>query len=101
MDRPQSNSSARRCIAYIGTLGTTQLHLRSPLVSALWTIAFPGLGHILLSKYIRGYLLFIWEIFINYNAHVNPVSYTHLRAHETKHDLVCRLLLEKKKKQTY
>src|SRR5450759_1558964 len=26
----------------------------------------------------------------------NPVSYTHLRAHETRHDLVCRLLLEKK-----
>src|SRR5450756_2286089 len=24
----------------------------------------------------------------------NPVSYTHLRAHETRHDLVCRLLLE-------
>src|SRR5450756_2845691 len=29
---------------------------------------------------------------------VSPVSYTHLRAHETRHDLVCRLLLEKKKK---
>src|SRR5450759_5596526 len=28
------------------------------------------------------------------------VSYTHLRAHETRHDLVCRLLLEKKKKNT-
>ena len=27
------------------------------------------------------------------------VSYTHLRAHETRHDLVCRLLLEKKKKR--
>src|SRR5450756_528292 len=27
----------------------------------------------------------------------DPVSYTHLRAHETRHDLVCRLLLEKKK----
>src|SRR5450756_2769251 len=29
-----------------------------------------------------------------------PVSYTHLRAHETRHDLVCRLLLEKKKNTT-
>ena len=27
----------------------------------------------------------------------NTVSYTHLRAHETKANLVCRLLLEKKK----
>src|SRR5450756_1476244 len=30
---------------------------------------------------------------------IRPVSYTHLRAHETRHDLVCRLLLEKKKKK--
>eukprot|EP00658_Telonema_sp_P-2_P084035 TRINITY_DN9228_c0_g1_i6.p2 TRINITY_DN9228_c0_g1~~TRINITY_DN9228_c0_g1_i6.p2 ORF type:complete len:175 (+),score=53.58 TRINITY_DN9228_c0_g1_i6:137-661(+) len=29
-----------------------------------------------------------------------PVSYTHLRAHETPEHLVCRLLLEKKKKKT-
>src|SRR5665648_1150007 len=27
---------------------------------------------------------------------IYTVSYTHLRAHETRHDLVCRLLLEKK-----
>ena len=27
-----------------------------------------------------------------------PVSYSHLRAHETVLDLVCRLLLEKKKR---
>src|SRR5450756_2219968 len=30
-------------------------------------------------------------------AYVDTVSYTHLRAHETRHDLVCRLLREKKK----
>eukprot|EP00658_Telonema_sp_P-2_P016695 TRINITY_DN16474_c0_g1_i4.p1 TRINITY_DN16474_c0_g1~~TRINITY_DN16474_c0_g1_i4.p1 ORF type:complete len:150 (+),score=45.87 TRINITY_DN16474_c0_g1_i4:176-625(+) len=30
---------------------------------------------------------------------LNPVSYTHLRAHETPEHLVCRLLLEKKKKK--
>src|SRR5450756_3005655 len=29
----------------------------------------------------------------------SAVSYTHLRAHETRHELVCRLLLEKKKKK--
>src|SRR5450756_127436 len=32
---------------------------------------------------------------------IKAVSYTHLRAHETRHDLVCRLLLEKKKKKKY
>src|SRR5680860_1727508 len=30
---------------------------------------------------------------------LQPVSYTHLRAHETDSYLVCRLLLEKKKKK--
>ena len=33
-------------------------------------------------------------------ALVGPVSYTHLRAHETVLDLVCRLLLEKKNTKT-
>src|SRR5450759_3637645 len=33
-----------------------------------------------------------WRRFV-----LKSVSYTHLRAHETRHDLVCRLLLEKKK----
>ena len=33
--------------------------------------------------------------------YVLPVSYTHLRAHETVLDLVCRLLLEKKKTIIY
>ena len=33
-------------------------------------------------------------------AGAGPVSYTHLRAHETDSYLVCRLLLEKKKTNT-
>ena len=34
-------------------------------------------------------------------ASSKAVSYTHLRAHETVLDLVCRLLLEKKKEKEY
>ena len=34
------------------------------------------------------------------NYEYDPVSYTHLRAHETVLDLVCRLLLEKKTQQS-
>ena len=34
---------------------------------------------------------------IMYLESITAVSYTHLRAHETVLDLVCRLLLEKKK----
>src|SRR5450756_3030048 len=44
-----------------------------------------------------GFHCAIYRIRPEINAIV-PVSYTHLRAHETRHDLVCRLLLEKKKK---
>eukprot|EP00831_Metopus_contortus_P039774 TRINITY_DN31152_c0_g2_i1.p1 TRINITY_DN31152_c0_g2~~TRINITY_DN31152_c0_g2_i1.p1 ORF type:complete len:375 (-),score=71.12 TRINITY_DN31152_c0_g2_i1:19-1143(-) len=36
----------------------------------------------------------------NFLNETETVSYTHLRAHETSLHLVCRLLLEKKKKQT-
>src|SRR5450756_2510085 len=36
--------------------------------------------------------------FLHGETSYRSVSYTHLRAHETRHDLVCRLLLEKKKK---
>src|SRR5450756_3001420 len=38
-------------------------------------------------------------LFVLCGGPFGPVSYTHLRAHETRHDLVCRLLLEKKKKK--
>ena len=34
-------------------------------------------------------------------GNVEAVSYTHLRAHETVLDLVCRLLLEKKKQERH
>ena len=36
----------------------------------------------------------------NDDGGISSVSYTHLRAHETVLDLVCRLLLEKKKNKT-
>ncbi|KPU44808.1 hypothetical protein OXPF_18940 [Oxobacter pfennigii] len=72
MNRNESNnSSTRRQIAYTSILGTTQLHLRNPLVIAWWSAAFPGMGHLLLSKYLRGFLLFIWEVVINTEAHIN------------------------------
>lgn len=71
MDRPSLNSPKRRYVAFLSILGTTQLHLRNPYIIALWSLGFPGLGHLLLSKYIRGFLLFTWEVFLNYQAHIN------------------------------
>ncbi|HEU5138433.1 MAG TPA: hypothetical protein VFT51_00570 [Bacillales bacterium] len=67
----KSSSNARRDRAYLSTLGTTQIYLRSPHIVAWWSAAFPGFGHILMSKYIRGLSLFIWEVIINMNAKLN------------------------------
>src|SRR5450759_4639108 len=54
---------------------------------------------IILQDYNKGVLTeeVIKNIIALCNTHnIISVSYTHLRAHETRHDLVCRLLLEKK-----
>ncbi|WP_148929695.1 hypothetical protein [Paenibacillus methanolicus] len=61
----------RRYKAHISTAGTTQFHLRNPYVIAWWSAAFPGFGHLLLSKYLRGLVLFIWEVIVNNQAHIN------------------------------
>lgn len=72
MSNLQSDKSyARRTLLYVNIFGSTQLHLRNPFIIAAWSIAFPGMGHLLLSKYLRGLVLFLWEIYINYNSHVN------------------------------
>src|SRR5450756_2262533 len=47
-----------------------------------------GGGHDFMDGTVEAYLGAV-------ETHARPVSYTHLRAHETRHDLVCRLLLEK------
>jgi TM2 domain-containing membrane protein YozV len=71
MDNFTNDNTARRYTAHVSTLGTTQLHLRNPVIIAWWSAAFPGFGHLLLSKYLRGFVLFIWEVVVNMNAHVN------------------------------
>eukprot|EP00831_Metopus_contortus_P042420 TRINITY_DN33600_c0_g1_i2.p1 TRINITY_DN33600_c0_g1~~TRINITY_DN33600_c0_g1_i2.p1 ORF type:complete len:106 (-),score=22.44 TRINITY_DN33600_c0_g1_i2:27-344(-) len=55
----------------------------------------------LLYLFLPVHLLHLLPLFL-YCPHVlcvDTVSYTHLRAHETSLHLVCRLLLEKKKKK--
>jgi TM2 domain-containing membrane protein YozV len=65
------NIKPRRQLAYVNSTGTTQMHLRHPLIIAWWSAAFPGFGHLLLSKFLRGFLLIGWEMFINTKAHIN------------------------------
>lgn len=66
---------ARRKIASISIWGTTYIHLRNPYIIALWSVTFPGFGHLLVHKYIRGYLLVVWEIFINQISNLNFAMY--------------------------
>jgi hypothetical protein len=65
----------RRKRAKVSMLGTTQMHLRSPWIIALWSAIFPGMGHLLLSKYISGFILFAWEVFVNLESHLNLAIY--------------------------
>src|SRR3954466_13767507 len=71
MNNYTNDNSARRYKAHVSMFGTSQIHLRNPYIVAWWSAAFPGFGHLLLSKYHRGYILFIWEVVVNLNAHVN------------------------------
>ena len=76
MSQPQVPSPAfRRQRAYLGICGSTQLHLRNPMIIALWSAIFPGFGHMLLSKYICGIFFFLWEVFINLQSHLNVSIY--------------------------
>jgi len=66
----------------------------------LFSFMLAMLGLVLADNIIA--LFVFWELttFTSYLLiGFGPVSYTHLRAHETKANLVCRLLLEKKKTQ--
>ncbi|WP_318506888.1 hypothetical protein [Bacillus sp. T3] len=71
MNTYTNDNSARRYRAYLSTFGSTQIHLRNPYIIAWWSAAFPGFGHLLMSKYLRGFVLFMWEVIINIKSHVN------------------------------
>ena len=71
MNNYTNDNTARRYKAHVSSLGTTQFHLRNPNIIAWWSAAFPGFGHMLLSKYLRGFALFVWEVIVNVQANVN------------------------------
>ncbi|ARK32636.1 hypothetical protein [Halalkalibacter krulwichiae] len=71
MNNFKPTNEERRFKAHVSIFGTTQLHLRNPFIIAWWSAAFPGFGHLLLSKYLRGYTLFLWEILINVMTKLN------------------------------
>jgi hypothetical protein len=55
----------------MNSLATNFLHLRNPYNIAWWSFTYPGFGHISMGSYVIGFLLFIWEMVANTQAHVN------------------------------
>src|SRR5665811_174687 len=76
--------SAAKAIPYESGIKPT------PLAWTQFTVRYYIFAILFLIFDVEAVFLFPWAM---------AVSYTHLRAHETVLDLVCRLLLEKKKKQ--
>ena len=72
---PRSTPNKCRYKAYVHSLGITKLYQRNPVVVALWSAIFPGMGHILLDKFLIGFALFAWEVVINYQANLNEAIF--------------------------
>src|SRR5450759_5897463 len=94
LDDPDGATAIRRSVMPLGSSRATRMVTASAKsMSTPWR----GSGHCSARGCVptegcrKRSCLCIWDS-------SSSVSYTHLRAHETRHDLVCRLLLEKKKK---
>ncbi len=61
----------RRPIGIMNAITPSGLHLRNPYCVAWWSAAFPGFAHISLGSYIAGFLLFTWEMTVNYQSNLN------------------------------
>ena len=69
MKTPVKNT--RRPLSYISTININHIDLKNPWVTAWWSASFPGLGHIFLGSYVKGFLLIVWEIVINVKSRLN------------------------------
>src|SRR5450756_2404890 len=64
----------------------------SVLEHALFTFGVEDISRVSTHQLVRHRIASFSQQSQRYSR-IKPVSYTHLRAHETRHDLVCRLLL--------
>ncbi|MFC3883623.1 hypothetical protein ACFOU2_08915 [Bacillus songklensis] len=61
----------RRQRAHLSQFSTVQIHLKNPWIVAFFSFSYPGFGHLMQHRYARGFLLILWELFINNQANVN------------------------------
>ncbi|CAG7609016.1 hypothetical protein PAESOLCIP111_01123 [Paenibacillus solanacearum] len=55
----------------ISVFGINSVYPRTPWVTAWWSVAFPGFGHMFLGKYLLGFVLIIWELVVNNQSNLN------------------------------
>ncbi|WP_438446987.1 hypothetical protein [Gorillibacterium sp. sgz5001074] len=75
---PQVRLAApRRSKIHIGVFDINYLVKRNPWVPAWWSMALPGMGHLHLGMYMKGFILMSGEIFLNTAGHINEaILYT-------------------------
>ncbi|MDQ0253944.1 TM2 domain-containing membrane protein YozV [Evansella vedderi] len=77
MGANETNSRVRYKKGIVSATNTSIAQLRNPTVVMWWAAAIPGYGHVMLSKYVKGFLLILWEFTVNINARFNTaIMYT-------------------------
>ncbi len=72
--RKQSQSAAirpRYSKGQISVFGINSVYPRTPWVTALWSLCFPGFGHMYIGKYLHGFILILWELAVNSLSNLN------------------------------
>lgn len=69
MNNLQSTHTRKR--ASLGCLSINQINYTNPWVIIAWSFFFPGFGHIMLGEYLQGWILIIWETFMNVKSNFN------------------------------
>ncbi|SDZ17053.1 hypothetical protein SAMN05421736_10757 [Evansella caseinilytica] len=71
MDTKSTGKNGRYYRAHVSSFNTNVLYLKTPWIPAWWSAAFPGAGHIIHGSYAKGFILFLWEFYVNVNAKIN------------------------------
>lgn len=73
---PQMNQSkARRYMYSFNSITINKIHHKNPWIVAWWSLAFPGLGHLVINSHVIGFALIIWELFINNMSNLNSAIF--------------------------
>lgn len=82
MKKQQMDQNSKKTLPSVITpFGTNLIYYRNPKMVAWWAAALPGFGHVLLGQYIKGLILFLWEIVINVESQLNIGLVATLQGH--------------------